>query len=340
MSLCALPQGISVLPLHPLDPALPRCVVKRPIRRPATLPAAQHHDLMLVPSSVLPNKPNDMPHCRRLAAARRGAAAGRIMRLERRRHLGFPECVAARLLVTAELRVFTHTWECNMGEQSGLMRTMWRLAALLLNIAAGANASGLLGVDLGNANSVIATPRRGGVDVLVNEASHRQTPSVVAFDERQRLLGEGASSHLVSNPAGCAAELKARLDASFTGAEEQLLEVTMQGAVQHFSATQLLAMLMHHLCVTAASELKSVPSHCTIAVPLHFDAARRQAVLDAARIAGLRSTRLISDVRHTLSAILMPCALAMHAGACALPAVMVQSPAGRCCSARLCLRPR
>ena len=223
-------------------------------------------------------------------------------------------------------------------QASATMPARWLL--LLVTIPTGAKGSGLLGIDIGNVNSVIASPRRGGVDVLVNEASRRQTPSVVAFNERRRFVGEGAVSFLVNKPAGCAAELKARLDASFNNADAELLEVTSQGTVQHFSATQLLAMLLHQLCVTASRELGSVPSDCTIAVPLHFDAARRQAILDAARIAGLRSTRLISEVRCSSQAD----AICPSCHACRLALLsttaMCRSCAGCRDRARLCLRPK
>ena len=167
----------------------------------------------------------------------------------------------------------------------------------LLTTATTCGGSGLLGIDLGNANAVIATPRRGGVDVLVNEASRRQTPSVVAFDERRRLMGEGAVSHLISSPERSVSDLKARLSIALEHASEAELEVTRQGEVRSFSAARLVAMFLHQLCITAERELGSKPSDCTIAVPLHFDATKRQAILDAAHIAGLRGTRLISDVR-------------------------------------------
>lgn len=176
-----------------------------------------------------------------------------------------------------------------------LVRPVVQLVLLLVPACLG---SGLIGIDLGNANSVVATPRRGGVDVLVNEASRRQTPSVVAFDERRRLLGEGAVSLLVSSPGKSASDLKIRFDASLQTAEaDGELTVSVQGKEQHFSATQLIAMFIHQLRLTASRELGSPPSDCTIAVPLHFDAARRQAVLDAARIAGIRGARLVSEVR-------------------------------------------
>ena len=174
-----------------------------------------------------------------------------------------------------------------------------------------ASASGPIGIDVGTVNSVTAAPRRGGVDVLVNEASRRQTPSIVAFDEQQRLLGQSATSQCVSSPENSVAEVKSLLgidadaaeklvphpSAALTGGDddEVRLALRVRGAEQRFSATQLFAMLLHKLHRCAEHELGAPPAECTLAVPLHYGPARRRAVLDAAAIAGLRSVRLISD---------------------------------------------
>ena len=173
--------------------------------------------------------------------------------------------------------------------------------------------AGVFGVDLGGANSVVATARRGGVDVLVNEASRRQTPSTVAFDERQRLLGQSAASQQTKSPADCVADLKAIIGLSLDDARlalrspspelvagkaadaDPLVEVKLRGKARRFSATQLLAMLLYQLHRCAEREADDALTECTIAVPLHFSAAQRRSVLDAAEIAGLKSCRLISD---------------------------------------------
>ena len=103
--------------------------------------------------------------------------------------------------------------ECStrrLPEQIATMLRRARRACLAVALwASGACCSGPIGIDVGTANSVVATPRRGGVDVLVNEASRRQTPSLVAFDEDQRLLGQSASSQQISKPEGCVSDPKA-----------------------------------------------------------------------------------------------------------------------------------
>ena len=67
---------------------------------------------------------------------------------------------------------------------------------------------GTLGLDFGSANSVVAVARRGGVDVLTNEATRRQTPSVVTFDDTRRFMGESASAQRTSRPHSSIADSK------------------------------------------------------------------------------------------------------------------------------------
>ena len=190
-----------------------------------------------------------------------------------------------------------------------LLRPLLTISSLLHAVYA----AGAVGIDLGGSNSVVAAAQRGGVDVLVNEASRRQTPSVVAFDERQRLLGQSGASQQARSPEDCVADVKTLLGLSLEAArraqrqpaaelvaadgadEDATAVVRLRGESHRFTATQLLAMLLHHLQRTAERETGDAVSECTVAVPLHFGAAQRRAVLDAAEIAGLRGCRLISD---------------------------------------------
>ncbi len=52
------------------------------------------------------------------------------------------------------------------------------------------NKAGAVGIDLGGQNVVIAVSTKGGVEIITNEASQRETPNVVGFKDQERLLGE------------------------------------------------------------------------------------------------------------------------------------------------------
>jgi len=51
--------------------------------------------------------------------------------------------------------------------------------------------AGAVGIDFGGGSAVIAVAKKGGVDIVVNEASNRETPIVVGFGEHERFIGEG-----------------------------------------------------------------------------------------------------------------------------------------------------
>jgi len=47
-----------------------------------------------------------------------------------------------------------------------------------------------VGIDFGGNSAVIAVAKKGGVEVIVNEASNRETRIVVGFGETERFIGE------------------------------------------------------------------------------------------------------------------------------------------------------
>jgi heat shock protein 4 len=59
-----------------------------------------------------------------------------------------------------------------------------------------------VGFDFGTSVCVVAAAQKGGIDVLMNETSSRQTPAVVGFGDKQRYVGEAAAVQVSdrSNP--------------------------------------------------------------------------------------------------------------------------------------------
>ena len=43
----------------------------------------------------------------------------------------------------------------------------------------------VVGIDFGNANNIVALARRKGIDVVLNDESKRETPSMINFGEKQ-----------------------------------------------------------------------------------------------------------------------------------------------------------
>ena len=57
----------------------------------------------------------------------------------------------------------------------------------------------VVGVDIGAADTIVAYVAKGAVDIVQNEVSQRKTPSLVAYKDNTRLLGDPALATIKSN---------------------------------------------------------------------------------------------------------------------------------------------
>ncbi|KAJ9067460.1 adenyl-nucleotide exchange factor sse1 [Entomophthora muscae] len=160
----------------------------------------------------------------------------------------------------------------------------------------------VVGIDLGNLASYIAVARNRGIDVIANEVSNRDTPSLVSFGPKQRSLGEPAKTQETSNFKNTVGSLKRLIGRTLDDPEIQETEkrfvnselvdvdgevgvrVNYKGEPQCFSATQLMAMYLGKLRDTAANELKAPVSDVVVSVPGWFNDKQRRAMLDACQL--------------------------------------------------------
>ncbi|KAK8159327.1 putative heat shock protein Hsp88 [Phyllosticta citrichinensis] len=174
----------------------------------------------------------------------------------------------------------------------------------------------VVGVDLGTLNTVIAVARNRGVDVITNEVSNRQTPSLVGFGPRQRYIGEAAKTQEISNLKNTVGSLSRLAGRSLSDPDVQLeqnyvsaplvdvngqvgAEVSYLGKKEQFTATQLVSMYLQKIKHTASVELKQPVSDIVISCPAWYTDVQRRALLDAAEIAGLKCLRLMNDTTAT-----------------------------------------
>ncbi|XP_076915373.1 heat shock 70 kDa protein 16-like [Bidens hawaiensis] len=169
----------------------------------------------------------------------------------------------------------------------------------------------VIGFDIGNESCVIAAEKRGGVDVLLNDESNRETPAVVSFGDKQRFLGSAGAAFATTNPKSTISHIKRLIGKAYKEVEEDLkllpfmtiegprggilIELEYLKIKWLFTPVEILGMLLKHLKQTAEKSLESSVFDCVIGIPSYFSDLQRRMYLDAAHIAGLNPLRLIHD---------------------------------------------
>jgi len=170
----------------------------------------------------------------------------------------------------------------------------------------------VVGIDIGHSTAVVAIARRGGIDVLANEVSKRQTACMVAFQGKERKLGEAAASTITSNLKNTVTGLKAIIGKKFHSEditiERELSAYEMVDVagkvgvkVQYndeelvLSPERAMSMILKTMTSIAEKDHGSTITDVVVSVPSYFTDAERHAMLDAANIAGLNCLRLMTD---------------------------------------------
>ncbi|XP_020230583.1 heat shock 70 kDa protein 16 [Cajanus cajan] len=175
----------------------------------------------------------------------------------------------------------------------------------------------VVGFDIGNENCVIAVVRQRGVDVLLNYESKRETPAVVCFGEKQRLLGSAGAASAMMHIKSTISQIKRLIGRTFADPDVEkelkmlpvktsegsdggiLIHLKYLGETHVFTPVQIMSMLFAHLKTMTEKDLEMPISDCVIGIPSYFTDLQRRAYLDAAKIAGLKPLRLIHDCTAT-----------------------------------------
>ncbi len=145
--------------------------------------------------------------------------------------------------------------------------------------------SKVIGIDLGTTNSCVAVMEGGEAVVIPNPEGARTTPSVVAFANGERLVGQVAKRQAVTNPDNTISSIKRKMG--------QKVEVKMGG--KGYQPPEISAMILQKLKSDAEAYLGEPVTQAVITVPAYFSDAQRQATKDAGKIAGLEVLRIINE---------------------------------------------
>lgn len=143
----------------------------------------------------------------------------------------------------------------------------------------------IIGIDLGTTNSCVTIMENGEVKIIPNPEGGRTTPSVVAFKNGERLVGEVAKRQAITNPDNTVMSIKRHMGTKH--------RVTLEG--KEYTPEQISAFILQYLKQAAESYLGQPVKEAVITVPAYFNDAQRQATKDAGRIAGLEVKRIINE---------------------------------------------
>lgn len=144
--------------------------------------------------------------------------------------------------------------------------------------------SKIIGIDLGTTNSCISVLEGGEPKVIPNPEGNRTTPSVVAFKNGERQVGEVAKRQAITNP-NTIISIKRHMGTDY--------KVEVEG--KNYTPQELSAIILQYLKSYAEDYLGEPVTKAVITVPAYFNDAERQATKDAGRIAGLEVERIINE---------------------------------------------
>ncbi|MCP8616914.1 molecular chaperone DnaK [Salirhabdus salicampi] len=144
--------------------------------------------------------------------------------------------------------------------------------------------SKIIGIDLGTTNSCVAVMEGGEAKVIPNPEGNRTTPSVVAFKNGERQVGEVAKRQAITNP-NTIISIKRHMGTDY--------KVDVEG--KDYTPQEISAIILQHIKSYAEDYLGETVEKAVITVPAYFNDAERQATKDAGKIAGLEVERIINE---------------------------------------------
>jgi molecular chaperone DnaK len=167
----------------------------------------------------------------------------------------------------------------------------------------------VIGIDLGTTNSCVAIMDGTQPRVIENAEGARTTPSIVAFANDERLVGQPAKRQAVTNPSNTVFGVKRligrRVDDADLAKDLKNLpynvvnggngDAWVEAHGEKYSPSQISAFTLQKMKETAESYLGEEVTQAVITVPAYFNDAQRQATKDAGKIAGLEVLRIINE---------------------------------------------
>ncbi len=172
---------------------------------------------------------------------------------------------------------------------------------------------GQIGIDLGTTYSCVAYWQDDHVEIIPNENGINTTPSWVAFDEDEIIVGEYAKKQASRNPTGTIFGVKRLMGKRFSDDDVQqdvdsypykvcadkfdipTIKVQYRGEERSLKPEQISALILEKMKGIAEAKLGKRVKRAVITVPAYFNDSQRTATKNAAAIAGLTCDKLLNE---------------------------------------------
>ncbi|GJQ73585.1 hypothetical protein Trydic_g13930 [Trypoxylus dichotomus] len=170
----------------------------------------------------------------------------------------------------------------------------------------------VIGIDLGTTHSCVGVYQFGKVEIIANDHGLKTTPSWVAFNSEEELVGHPAKWQASQNPENTIYDIKRLIGRHFDdeGVQSDIkswpfkvisddglpkVMVRRNNIVTILSPEEISAMILTKMKHTAEAYLETSIEKAVITVPAFFSESQRKATLKAAEMAGLEVKRLLNE---------------------------------------------